>query len=592
MSRKRKMSNSDEKTSTSNLLIWFHLYDYDTGLPYKGTRATSVLRSSLAVPIIDQFCDAVKVKYDQPGYLKDIPSGTLKVFKNKDSFDKRDSKEEKVNLQFSYNQEESLEEDSMVDGLGKSKKEALIVVVPLFVNEPLILPPCEVTFFNNLTAAQEKNGYLSFQDCIPSTKLENIYIRESYKVIKSNILALATNLGPKNIPEIGKAIVTGTPGIGKSLFLFYLLWNLLKESKRVLFVYHPFTIYFDGQGGVFLADQKKLFRKENFWTFDLWCLFDAKEKLQNDLRHFRYENCMFVISSSPRRDLVNDFKKNPEPLYSYMPIWNKEEMEKISGFFQRSSKEWPERFRILGGIPRNVLENTKKSPTQILEAACSNATLEECIKRIGPNSEISEKSNVIHCLIHINSTAPFTDYSVSYASETALNIIARSKEVEAKRKMRDLLYSCEGEPLTSTLLGYIFEGYAIEKLANGGTFKCRKLLAGRSREISKETTIDIERSEQIVAESVSSNHIKNQLYVPKRKNYAGIDAWITNVGAFQMTVSKKHEININSVDDLSILGNKLYWALPPTNYNSFTKKNPQNIEQYAILIPYPELKDL
>ena len=82
--------------STSNPLIWFHLYDYETGKPYKDTSATSVLRSSLAVPVIDQFRDAVKVKYDQPGYLKDIPSGNLLVFQNKQSFDKRDAAVEKV----------------------------------------------------------------------------------------------------------------------------------------------------------------------------------------------------------------------------------------------------------------------------------------------------------------------------------------------------------------------------------------------------------------------------------------------------------------------------------------------------------------
>jgi hypothetical protein len=89
---KRKMSNSDEhiEISTSNPLIWFHLYDYGTGMPYKGTRATSVLRSSLVVPIIDQFCDAVKVKYSD-SHLKGISASDLLIFKNKDSFDKRDA---------------------------------------------------------------------------------------------------------------------------------------------------------------------------------------------------------------------------------------------------------------------------------------------------------------------------------------------------------------------------------------------------------------------------------------------------------------------------------------------------------------------
>ena len=96
---KRKMSNSDEQLeiSTSNLLIWFHLYDYGSGKPYKGTSATSVLRSSLAVPIIDQLRDAVKVKCSNK--LSAIDAEDLLVFKNKESFDRRDAKEEKVNLQ-------------------------------------------------------------------------------------------------------------------------------------------------------------------------------------------------------------------------------------------------------------------------------------------------------------------------------------------------------------------------------------------------------------------------------------------------------------------------------------------------------------
>ena len=81
--------------SDEDCKIWFHLYDYGTGKPYKETTATSVSLPSTAV--IDQFRKAVKAEYDQPGYLKDVPSGKLLVFKNKDAFDKRDSTEEKVN---------------------------------------------------------------------------------------------------------------------------------------------------------------------------------------------------------------------------------------------------------------------------------------------------------------------------------------------------------------------------------------------------------------------------------------------------------------------------------------------------------------
>jgi hypothetical protein len=43
--------------------------------------------------------------------------------------------------------------------------------------------------------------------------------------------------------------------------------------------------------------------------------------------------------------------------------------------------------------------------------------------------------------------------------------------------------------------------------------------------------------------------------------------------------------------DVSLLvgdgASKLYWLLPPLHYDSFTKKNPQKIDQYAVKIPYP-----
>ena len=110
-------------SSPPSPLVWFLLLDSATGLPYKDTSVSSVLRSSLVVPVVDQFRDAVKAKYDQPNYLKDIPAAATLVYKNKSAFDKRDAA-------FDEGKEEPLEEDSLVDGLGTSKKEALVVVVP------------------------------------------------------------------------------------------------------------------------------------------------------------------------------------------------------------------------------------------------------------------------------------------------------------------------------------------------------------------------------------------------------------------------------------------------------------------------------
>ncbi len=46
----------------------------------------------------------------------------------------------------------------------------------------------------------------------------------------------------------------------------------------------------------------------------------------------------------------------------------------------------------------------------------------------------------------------------------------------AKCHMRELLTSCEGNPLTAALCGYVFEPYAIELLEKGGDFTCRQFV--------------------------------------------------------------------------------------------------------------------
>jgi hypothetical protein len=78
--------------STSNARIWFHLYDYETGKPYKGTTADKV-----SVPVGSDVTDFRKaVKDECSNKLSCIDAGDLLVFQNKHSFEKRDSGVENV----------------------------------------------------------------------------------------------------------------------------------------------------------------------------------------------------------------------------------------------------------------------------------------------------------------------------------------------------------------------------------------------------------------------------------------------------------------------------------------------------------------
>jgi hypothetical protein len=153
-----------------------------------------------------------------------VDTGELLVYKNKPCFDKRNDPNGPEGKPLYPTQ--SL-------GLLGSKEDMLVVVAPPSSIQPSQTQPSsfalwEVPFYNSICNATERDGWISFGQNIPSTTLNNLYIRESYRTIASSIN-----------PGINKAIITGTPGIGKSLFMIYLLWELVKAGKRVWTKLYP-----------------------------------------------------------------------------------------------------------------------------------------------------------------------------------------------------------------------------------------------------------------------------------------------------------------------------------------------------------------
>ncbi|KAI9334529.1 hypothetical protein BDR26DRAFT_822931 [Obelidium mucronatum] len=450
-------------------------------------------------------------------------------------------------------------------------------------NNDLKAAPCEIDFFKTVhLATQNEAQWLSFRHPIPSSSLSALLLRDSFLQIAH--LILHESLGVK------KFIVTGTPGIGKSLFLVYLLYQLLVMKKRVLFYYHPNVIYYDGNGGVFTVKELPIETGEDgFWNQSLWVLFDAKQKEPRDLSSLPYNSCNFVMSLSPRRDLINDFQKPPQVNKYFMPVWSQQELQLLANrCFAHLGDSWMPRFSTLGGIPRFVLEVTNADPMKMVRSACGQCTLDDCIKVVGLNSDVSEKTKVVHLLIHIKSEYPFTEHTVEYASLPVLKVIVKEKGDDACRKMKSLLGSCRGNPLTAALCGYIFEMHAITELERGGTFRIRNLIRRGQGLKGGESTLIVPPSIRELRDSASANDVSKQLYVPNSGNHVGLDAWMSGVGGFQMTVGRKHGYKSETTDLLDVIGGPLYMLLPPLYFGSFPKSAPNNVLEFELLIEYPE----
>ncbi|KAL4150993.1 hypothetical protein PRNP1_010379 [Phytophthora ramorum] len=89
-----------------------------------------------------------------------------------------------------------------------------------------ICDDCTEAFFINLPMVREDGDWLRFSLILPLTARRELYIRPAY----SSIADQAVSRENGNCRH--GAIITGTPGIGKSVLPFYVM---IQEKKRVLF---------------------------------------------------------------------------------------------------------------------------------------------------------------------------------------------------------------------------------------------------------------------------------------------------------------------------------------------------------------------
>ena len=102
----------------SKTSVWYLLVD-SNGQPYEKTSADKV-KLSTSSDVAD-FRKAVKT--ERSNKLSSFDAADLVVYKNKESFDKR-------NRRVEQEREVPLKSSGLLDGLGLTEEEALIVVVP------------------------------------------------------------------------------------------------------------------------------------------------------------------------------------------------------------------------------------------------------------------------------------------------------------------------------------------------------------------------------------------------------------------------------------------------------------------------------
>ncbi|KIL59542.1 hypothetical protein M378DRAFT_169206 [Amanita muscaria Koide BX008] len=152
----------------------------------------------------------------------------------------------------------------------------------------------------------------------------SILVRESYITMFDTVWAQAIISNGR----IG-VIITGQPGIGKTLFLYYLLIRLLQRKQVVLFspdgealylFYHD-QVYSTRVGSIDESLPLPLFNSNVF----IWSLFDIRKPNEPERFLVTYP-CLPVQTASPDPIRYKIWNKERMPLRTGLPLWTRDEL--------------------------------------------------------------------------------------------------------------------------------------------------------------------------------------------------------------------------------------------------------------------------
>ncbi|EGG19912.1 hypothetical protein DFA_07019 [Cavenderia fasciculata] len=445
-------------------------------------------------------------------------------------------------------------------------------------------------------------------------KRSSLFIRKCYVKLKELIFADFTRyestLSPSTTPStptsppatssINSAfVVTGNPGIGKSVFIYYMMW-VISQMKATIVVrsYHSDTkdAYY-----VYTYDQhvKPVVLRTLSHSDVLPHLKDKKTFYLVDSLDVSNHAAKTIVVSSPDPSKYKEFLKDADSTRRYLPPWKKRELDTVRPLLYPSvtQVELDQLWNKWGGIPRFVLEKAHDQEFQrTLDQVIPTLDLDLCVKSVGQEDTQAPGSHKVIQIIprDVPGFAKYSQMELRFSSKYVARIVVRETEkLHMDRITKELTVP---RFLHSPLGGSFFEGVVHRKLQVGGTFK-RRLL--NNNNTGKESDVVIPKPLPSVdiksINDISKPSSATGAYLlPTYSNFPVVDSLIKPTQLFQVTVSSTHPPLMQELSNIvDQLGNPpnvdLYFVVPEDMYSDFKQsatklsKQVQTVTQYVLL---------
>ncbi|KXZ49595.1 hypothetical protein GPECTOR_20g451 [Gonium pectorale] len=286
-----------------------------------------------------------------------------------------------------------------------------------------------------------------------------LFVRECYPRLFDALVS-------KPLPRL--YIVTGTPGIGKSWFFYYLLARLLKSTQPPPFiVWEHMTMpnkkwCYTHETGKVLIGKRSSFANE-LSNCATWYISDGVPPQLNCLART-------VLLTSPNRKMYKEMSKAAASML-YMPYWELGELLTCRSLLYCTVDETlaKELYQHYGGVARYVLQLPKAHPDEGLDellkelqeavAGCNTARMRRSVGSISTGPETS------HRLLHIVADEKFRMQHLVFASKWVAEEFVKQAVRNELQGLVSLLVSTSG-----ALKGMLYEATMHAVLSKGGRF--------------------------------------------------------------------------------------------------------------------------
>ncbi|CAB4397364.1 unnamed protein product [Rhizophagus irregularis] len=281
-----------------------------------------------------------------------------------------------------------------------------------------------------------------------------LFIRNCYKDLFQTVLK----------PEIRNLRISSSLGIGKPFFGYYLLYDLLKKDRTIVYELHTMkssVILFKEGKGFYLNEifNHKIIRnylhKENTWY-----IIDGKKPYNASV-------AKTILISSPMKSHYHDFDKGDSVNIRIMPVWTWEEINycRQKLFDNLDENMVSELYIKWGGIPRYILKEALNSSILRKLIQVVDTCDEKIFQYIG-GSNIRE--DVSHILVHMWTNFPednnvlrdeestvdegevkyiaeeyYTETIIKFASDYVGNIIYERHKYSIIRRLQAEVEACQ-----------------------------------------------------------------------------------------------------------------------------------------------------